>query len=198
MKYFRYHNTNCFFVESKTQNKLLAIDAGWPCTFYEYQRCMKQVGYEFKQISWAIVTHFHMDHAGLIGEFIKNNVTCFIFENQIECIDVMERIIMKNKEYRDYEKIDKTKLISIKVNDSLKMLNSIGITGEVLATKGHSLDSITYITDKAEAIIGDLSPIDQIMENDQESINNWELIKNKNIKKIFPSHAELFEIGKNG
>ena len=30
MKYFRYRNTNCFFIKSKHNDSYLAIDAGWP------------------------------------------------------------------------------------------------------------------------------------------------------------------------
>ena len=42
---------------------------GWPCTLYEYQRCMKEIGLRFTDIQIAVVSHFHMDHAGLVGEF---------------------------------------------------------------------------------------------------------------------------------
>lgn len=70
MVYFRYHSTNCFFVRSSMGDRLLAIDAGWPGTRHEHAQCMKQIGCRFHQISWAIVTHFHIDHAGLIGQFV--------------------------------------------------------------------------------------------------------------------------------
>ena len=195
VKYFRYHNTNCYFLESSINDDLLAIDAGWPCTLYEYQRNMKNIGYSFNNIKWAIITNFHMDHAGLIGEFIKEGITCYKLENQtFNDIDEMERVIMKNKEYSSYQTIDRNKLKAKNINEMNNELRTLGIDGEVIITKGHSPDSITFLTKEHEAIIGDLSPIDQIMENDKESLENWNIIKQKGIKKIYPSHAELFDI----
>ena len=195
VKYFRYHNTNCFFLESSIDKSLLAIDAGWPCTLYEYQRELKTIGFSFKNIKWAIVTHFHMDHAGLIGEFIKEGITCYAFENQTFIdMDEMERVILKNKEYSTYQKIDRSRLKKTSINDINNELKAFGINGEVIITKGHSPDSITFITNDNEAIIGDLAPINQIMENDIVSIENWNEIKHRGMKRIYPSHAMIFDI----
>ena len=195
VKYFRYHNTNCYFLESSINNSLLAIDAGWPCTLYEYQRELKTIGCSFKNIKWVIVTHFHMDHAGLVGEFIKEGITCYTFENQTSNdIDEMERVILKNKEYSGYQKIDRKRLKTTTINDFNSELKKLGIDGEAIITKGHSSDSITFLTKEHEALIGDLAPINQIMENDNESLENWNSIKHKGIKKIYPSHAGLFDI----
>jgi len=195
VKYFRYHNTNCFFLESSIDKSLLAIDAGWPCTLYEYQRALKTIGYSFKNIKWAIVTHFHMDHAGLIGEFIKEGIYCYTFENQtFNDIDEMERVILKNKEYSAYQKIDRNGLKTTSISEFNNEFKTLGINGEVIITKGHSSDSITLITNDHEAIIGDLAPINQIMENDIVSIENWNEIKHRGMKITYPSHAEIFDI----
>ena len=195
VEYFRHHNTNCFFLESSIDKGLLAIDAGWPCTLYEYQRALKTIGYSFMNIKWAIVTHFHMDHAGLVGEFINEGITCYAFENQtFNDIDEMERTILKNKEYSTYQKIDRNRLKTMSINEFNNELKVLGIDGEVIITKGHSSDSITFITNDHEAIIGDLAPINQIMENDIVSIENWNEIKHRGMKRIYPSHAEIFDI----
>ena len=195
VKYFRYHNTNCYFIESSIDKGLLAIDAGWPCTLYGYQRAMKTIGYSFKNIKWAIVTHFHMDHAGLIGEFIKEGITCYSFENQtLNDIDEMEKVILKNKEYSAYQRIDKKRLVMTKIDDFNNEIRILGIDGEAVITKGHSSDSITFITKEHEAVIGDLAPINQIMENDKESLGNWNSLREKGAKTIYPSHANIFEI----
>jgi len=195
VKYFRYHNTNCYFLESSIENSLLAVDAGWPCTLYEYQRALKTIGYSFKNIKWAIVTHFHMDHAGLIGEFINEGITCYVFENQTQDnVAEMERVILKNKEYTAYHKIDMNKLKAMSIIEFNNEIKTLGIDGEAIITKGHSPDSITFLTKDHEAIIGDLAPINQIMENDKESLENWNSIKQKGVKTIYPSHASIFKI----
>ncbi len=190
LRAFRYHNTNCFFVESTRDDMLLAVDAGWPCTLDEYRREMKKIGLKYQDISWAIVTHFHMDHAGLITDLIADGVNCIVFENQIEAIDAMEKTIWKN--YSCYRAIDKSKLITWRIADSRDSLKKIGISGEVLRTDGHSPDSISFLSDQKEVIIGDLYPIDLVMPDDEKSNKSWELILEKGGEKIFPSHASGF------
>jgi len=136
-----------------------------------------------------------MDHAGLVGEFINEGITCYAFENQtFNDIDEMERTILKNKEYSTYQKIDRNRLKTMSINEFNNELKVLGISGELIITKGHSSDSITFITNDHEAIIGDLAPINQIMENDIVSIENWNEIKHRGMKRIYPSHAEIFDI----
>jgi hypothetical protein len=92
VKYFRYLDMNCCLIESAIGNCLLAIDAGWLCTLQVYRRAFRAIGYSFKNIKWTIVIRFHMGHAGLIEEFIKEGISCYAFENQTASnIDKMEK-----------------------------------------------------------------------------------------------------------
>jgi glyoxylase-like metal-dependent hydrolase (beta-lactamase superfamily II) len=54
---------------------------------------MKTITCSLENIAWAMVTHFHIDHAGLIGEFMDRGIRCLVFENQLEAVDAMERTI---------------------------------------------------------------------------------------------------------
>jgi len=193
MKYFRYHNTNCFFIEC-CADKLLAFDAGWPCTLYEYRRCMKAIGLNFESIKIAVVSHMHMDHAGLLGEFIKANIECFILDEQMGKIDEMEGIILKNHEYRDYARIEKAKLSCVSLAQLNETLVKENVQGEMIRTIGHSDDSISFVSDIGEALIGDLSPINQIMSDDAKTIASWKALKDKGAKIVFPSHADVFRL----
>ncbi len=193
MLHFRYHSTNCCFVRSSLDGRLLAIDAGWPQTLYEYARGMKSIGCHLEQVAWSIVTHFHMDHAGLIGEFIERGVTCFVFENQLGAIDAMEKTIEKNSSR--YRRIRKDRLHLITTRDSRMVFEKLGIGGEVIVTDYHSPDSITFLSDEREAVIGDLPPAVQMMPDDQPFQRNWEALKKRDMKDIYPSHAEAFRLG---
>ncbi len=193
MKYFRYHNTNYFFIKSKHDDFYLAIDAGCPCTLREYQRSLKGIGIGFKSIKSCIVTHLHMDHAGLLGEFLDSGIECYLIGHQgEENIESMERTIQKN--CSDYRKIDTSKIRKISVDGINRQLKKDGFGGEVAITEGHSPDSISYITEEREAVVGDLAPIDQIMD-DGKSEERWDLLKRKNVRKAYPSHAAAFELG---
>lgn len=194
MKFFHYHHTNCFFIENKYNDSLLAFDAGWPCSFYEYQKSMKTINLKYSNIEWAIVSHFHMDHAGLIGEFINSGIKCYVFENQKSRIEEMERIIKKNIEYKNYVHINTEKLIYSTIENFNTELRIFGIDGIVIKTDGHSADSVSFVTSNKEVLVGDLSPENLIMDNDAKSIESWKRIKEMNGRKIFPSHAPSFEI----
>lgn len=192
MQYFRYHNTNCFFIKNEHNDTYLAIDAGWPCTLREYQRSLKSIGIQFSQIGICIVTHLHMDHAGLLSEFIEQGIQCFIVGKQSDDeINEMEKIIKKN--YKHYREIDKSKILRASMGRINEVLWQAGFLGEAITTNGHSPDSISYITKDKEAIIGDLAPIGQIMD-DEKSEGSWEKIKRKQAKCAYPSHANVFEV----
>ena len=53
MIFFSYQHTNCFAIANKMDGRLLAIDAGWPCSLRKYQRKLKEAGYKFDNISWV-------------------------------------------------------------------------------------------------------------------------------------------------
>ena len=133
-----------------------------------------------------------MDHAGLLNEFIESGIQCYIIEKQSNKeIDEMERTIKKN--YKEYKEIDKSKILRASIEEINELLKQEGFSGEVILTEGHSPDSISYVTEDNEAIIGDLTPIEQIMD-DKKSEENWNHIKEKKVSRIYPSHANIFEI----
>jgi endoribonuclease LACTB2 len=192
--HFRYHNTNCFFIRNSKSDRLIAFDAGWPCTLYEYQRYMKTIGLMFADIQIAIVSHFHMDHAGLVGEFQDSGIRCHAFPGQKETIKMMEGIILKSPEYKNYKKIQATKLLETGFAEFNEMLSQMAFPGAVIPTPGHSADSVTFLTDEKEALIGDLPPLNQVMPDDLASTESWDTIIKSGAAKIYPSHAGFFEL----
>jgi glyoxylase-like metal-dependent hydrolase (beta-lactamase superfamily II) len=191
MNFFEFQKTKYYLLPAA--EGLLAFDAGWPCSLYEYARAMKSTGYHFAQIKWAMVSHFHLDHAGLIRDFQDAGVQCLLFENQGYGISEMERIIAPK--YKNYRIIDQDHFTKIATTTSRAFLKSIGIDGEVIQTAGHSDDSVSLITDEHEALIGDLYPISQIMPEDGKSNDSWDRIKKARGRYIFPSHAMPFGLG---
>jgi len=154
---------------------------------------MKSTGYRFEQIKWAMVSHFHLDHAGLVRDFQDAGIQCLLFDNQGGGIEGMERIIKRS--YPRYEPILEDGFLSLKTDDSRAFLASIGINGEVIQSPGHSDDSVSLITDTHEVLIGDLYPVSQIMDDDVKSHQCWVRIREIGGRFIYPSHAESFELG---
>ena len=190
---FSYQHTHYYLLPTADGKSLLAFDAGYPCSLHEYARSIKSTGYRFEQIRWVMVSHFHLDHAGLIRDFQDAGIQCLLFQNQGGGIDDMERIIKRS--YPKYEPILKDGFLPLKTGDSRAFLSSIGLSGEVVQTLGHSDDSVSLITDAHEVLIGDLYPISQIMDDDVKSQKSWARIREMGGRFIYPSHAEPFELG---
>jgi endoribonuclease LACTB2 len=183
---FRYRSTAYYLIPS-SGGGLLAFDAGWPCSLREYQRSMKEAGYGFGRLRWAIVSHFHMDHAGLIRDFQDAGIECLAFEGQLEAIDAMEAIIAPK--YPGYARIRKDALRPMRAAEGAGYLASIGIAASVVPTPGHSEDSVSLVTEGGEACVGDLYPEEQLMPGDAACRASWDRIRAAGGLRFFYSHA---------
>jgi glyoxylase-like metal-dependent hydrolase (beta-lactamase superfamily II) len=105
----------------------------------------------------------------------------------------MEKTIEKND--KACRRIEKQKLVPITTRASRQVLKEFGIGGQVVITDYHSPDSITFISDDREAIIGDLPPVGQVMPHDRRFNETWQVIRDMGATHICPSHAEIFRLG---
>ncbi|MCA1951260.1 MAG: MBL fold metallo-hydrolase [Treponema sp.] len=192
IKFFRYHSTHFFFLNNKSGDQWLAIDAGWPCTFQEYRHNLKNLNIKIDELTYLIVTHFHLDHAGLLGELQKTPIVPLVLDFQLSYIDDMERTILKNKDYKEYKRIDMLGLHIMALENLNQHLAQTGFPVHVETADAHSPDHICLITDQGEAIIGDLPPINQIMPDDEKGTENWTRILSRGVSVVYPSHAEPF------
>lgn len=194
VKSIRYRGTNCFFIQGGPGAGLLAIDAGWPCTLDEYRRLMKSGGLRFADIRLAVVTHFHLDHAGLLGEFIRSGIRCLAFENQADAYPEMERLILRNPLYRGYRRIAPEGLIPAGPGRFREEMEKLGLSVAAIAVSSHSGDSVAYVVSRREAVVGDLVPPDQLMPDDAAASADWERIRAAGAVRIYPSHAPAFSL----
>jgi endoribonuclease LACTB2 len=184
---FRYRHTEYFAVPMGDSGRWLALDAGWPETLYEYARVAKAVGVPLEAIGAVVVTHMHPDHAGLVSAFQARGVMCVAFEGQRDSVAAMERII--RREHTRYRPIDVAALVPMQVADSRAWLASLGIAGEIIATPGHSDDSVSFIADSGDTVIGDLPVASLVMPEDAITIASWRELVSRGARQIFPAHA---------
>jgi glyoxylase-like metal-dependent hydrolase (beta-lactamase superfamily II) len=182
-------STNCYLIEAS--EGYLLFDAGWVNEYGNFRNSLKENNISTKEIKWFIVSHFHIDHAGLAGMLLNNGKEFIVFENQIEQINEMEEFIGRKK--YSYTRIDKGKIIWKKINESRDWLKIIGIDGEIIQIFGHGDQSVALILDNRKAFIGDL-PV--IYEYDELVKNDWDKIISKGVKYIYPAHSESMEIEK--
>jgi glyoxylase-like metal-dependent hydrolase (beta-lactamase superfamily II) len=191
MKYFNvgYKSANYYLIDA--DQVCLAIDVGWPGTINDYGRLLRPTGKRVQDINYLIVTHFHVDHAGLVQELKELGVKFVLFDSQIKHIAQMETMIQKKMNYKPINLEDN---ITITLPESRKFLHRIGISGEVVHTPGHSEDSISVFLDSGDVFIGDLRPENQIMEDDFTAKTSWLKLKKLGVKRINPGHGYSFEL----
>jgi ribonuclease/clavin/mitogillin len=186
----RYKSTKYHFLE--TGKGLLAIDAGWPNTYREYKQSLKEQGCSVNDIRWVVVTHFHIDHAGLAGVLVEKGIDLAVFNHQLRQIQEMEALMEKKKMI--YTKIDLGKITKLDTAGSRAWLKTLGIDGEALVTNAHSEDSISILLDNGTTFIGDLTPESAMADDDDKGKSNWRMLREKGAKYIMPAHAADYSL----
>lgn len=180
-----YDSTNYYLLEIKT-GKLL-IDCGWPGTLPKFLSVLKRKDISPNEIKYLLVTHFHPDHSGLTQELKNLGVGLILLETQVDFITSSEELYKSKK--LPHLPIEPEKNIILKFADNRAFLQTLGLEGEIIATPGHSDDSISLILDNGYAFTGDLYPRFALPENDLISRKSWDKIYQHKITRIFPAHG---------
>ncbi len=162
MTLLRYGNTNTYFLNG------LLIDTDLPGTLYGLYREMKRNGLRREELKYVLATHYHPDHAGLIGELTENGVTLLLIDRQTEHVRFPEHIFARQKGSA-YRPIRVSDAVVISCSESRAFLRGIGIGGEIVPTDSHSPDGIALITDGGECFAGDLEPMQYIAAYGEDS-----------------------------
>lgn len=192
MKFFRLRKTNTYFIEGPT-GRYLAFDVGWPCTLFEYRRMLKGLGLAFDDLELVLVSHLHLDHAGLVGALAQEGKVCLLTVEQAAAVGPMEAVIRRNPDYANYQGIPRDSVTILPLAEVQGLVATRGYDVELLATPGHTPDGVTLLTG-GFALIGDLSPPLQCREDDEESLRSWSLIRSRGARVAYPSHADPFEL----
>jgi endoribonuclease LACTB2 len=185
-----YRSVNCYFIG--IDGGYLAFDAGWPGTLREYRDALKDAGHGLEEIRLLAVSHFHIDHGGLVGEFQSRGVEFAAFPGQPPDIEAMESLIAR-KEY-PYVKIDRSRIALIELSASRAWLASLGIHGEVVKTDGHGEGHIGLVLDDGTAYTGDLAPEDMVGEYDARTRANWGMLRAMGVRRVLPAHGKEYRI----
>lgn len=132
-----YRSTNYWVVSAG--NSRLLVDLGWPGTMPAMRANLDRMGVPLDQIRYAVATHYHMDHAGLAQEFKRAGVPLLVLENQIDAIPRMKAHMKPADHYID---ITLNGNVTLSFAQSRAFLAKMNIAGEILATPGHSADSV--------------------------------------------------------
>ncbi|MGE5140512.1 MAG: MBL fold metallo-hydrolase [Rudaea sp.] len=183
-----YRSTN-YYILADTRPRLL-VDAGWPGTLGAFRRECQRKGIRVEDIPYQLVTHFHMDHAGLAEELKRLGVRLLVLDAQLGGIPQLSEQVKPEDHFTE---ITLDGSIVLTEAASRAFLTGIGIQGEIIHTLGHSDDSITLILDEGAAFTGDLTPPFLVPTDPANpAFQSWAKIRARGITTIYPAHGSAF------
>ena len=183
-----YDSTN-YYVLANTAPKLL-VDVGWPGTLPKLRHECKRMSINLQDIKFLLITHYHPDHAGLAQELKNIGTRLIVAENQLTAIRVLGSYM---KPQNNYVEIDPADNITLKIADSRAFLARLGIAGQIIATPGHSPDSISLILDEGAAFVGDMKHPSMVGDDAQDATSeSWVKIRALGAKTIYPGHGPVW------
>jgi glyoxylase-like metal-dependent hydrolase (beta-lactamase superfamily II) len=165
----------------------LGFDAGWPGSFREYRDALKAAGHRPDGLRILLVSHYHIDHAGLAGELQSRGARLAAFPAQLPDIDPMEELIAR-KGY-PYVKVDRERIERLDPGESRGWLASLGISGQALQADGHGPGHYCLALEVGVALTGDLAPERMAGENDQATARNWAALRALGVRRALPAHG---------
>ena len=189
----KYSSTNTYIIEGT--NGLLLFDTGWAGTFRAFCREMGEKGIPVQKISYILMSHFHPDHCGIAQEIADCGAVIAVPDVQQGFIHSADRIFEREPEKR-FCPIDDRKIRLIDLKDSRSFLAEIGIAGEIIATPGHSDDSISLLQDDGSLFVGDLNPLYELeMHRGTQIGESWEKLLERKPTTVYYGHAKTAHLG---
>ena len=80
--------------------------------------------------------------------------------------------------------------VTISFAESRALLERLGIGGEIVATPGHSDDSVSLLLDDGSVFTGDLTPLVGDAQEERARAS-WRLLWEKGARQIYPGHGPV-------
>jgi ribonuclease/clavin/mitogillin len=180
-----YRSTN-YWVISAGRSRLL-VDLGYPGTMGNMRGNLDRMGIPLGEIRYSMATHYHPDHAGLAQELKVAGVPLLVLDVQVQAIPLLQQIVKPRDRFVAITTHDN---VRITCRESRALLLSIGISGEVVHTPGHSADSVSLLLDDGSAFTGDLTP-PLLAPGDAMVEASWRLLTDRGAARVYPGHGPM-------
>jgi glyoxylase-like metal-dependent hydrolase (beta-lactamase superfamily II) len=181
-----YDSTN-YYLLADTAPRLL-IDVGWPGTLPKLRHQCQRMTVALESIPHFLITHYHPDHAGLAQELKQFGCKLILLETQIAAVPALRQHM---KPENHYVEIALTDCLRITLAGSRAFLGTLGIQGEIVATPGHSEDSVSLVLDDGSAFTGDLTH-PRMASDDSETGQSWSKLRAAGVKTVYPGHGPVW------
>ncbi len=185
-----YRSTN-YWVVGAGHSRLL-VDLGWPEMFGAMKANLDRLGVPIPEIKYGFATHYHIDHAGHAEELKRAGMKLLVLEQQVKWIPRMKDHI---KPQDNYLEIRPDGNVVIALDESRALLETLGISGEIIPTPGHSPDSVSLLLDDGSVFTGDLThPMMVTEEQAEEVLGSWRTLKDRGAITVYAGHGPVRNI----
>lgn len=180
-----YRSTDYYLLVSPSGVRLL-VDCGWPGTLGTMSHELRRKDIDPAQIGYVLVTHFHPDHAGLVEEMKGLGAKLILVDLQVPHVGRLAGYVKPGDGYTPIRTGD---ALIVNPAESRRLLESLGFAGEIVATPGHSEDSVSLVLDSGIAFTGDLQPAVQSAQDDAATHASWRLLRELGVGRVYPAHG---------
>lgn len=150
-------------------------------------------GIKAEDIAYFFVSHFHMDHCGISERLKDNGVTLLLHKVQANGLKSINHFF-ENNPNKHFRPITQENSSIITSEQSIALLGSLGLSGEIVPTPGHSDDSISLILNNI-AFIGDLPQYDLVEAYFDPTITeSWKRLMDRGVSYVYPAHGTQYSI----
>ncbi len=182
-----YRSTN-FWVIGAGPVRLM-VDLGWPGMWGALTTELKRKSVPLGEIRYGFATHFHMDHAGLAENLKQHGMQLITTPEQQTAIPVMKTWM---KDVDDYLDIVTTTNLIVAIAESRAFLASIGVSGQLVHTPGHSDDSVSLLLDSGDVFTGDLTHPSFATEDTIDIVDDsWLRLSALGAKTVYAGHGPV-------
>ena len=209
--------TNVYLIGG--HNRYLLVDGGGPNSARSFFKKIYRLNIEPGWIRLMVITHVHFDHAGGVNE-IKAKCGCRVAVHRAEApLLAGARVVIPPGTNIVTQKLCKIagrhpglvdRLYGFKavepdilVSDGMD-LDDFGFKARIMMTPGHTPGSLSVLTGKGDAFVGDLAvnyypfglgPIFPPFAEDSGLIfKSWERLIQNGARRVFPAHGKVFDI----
>ncbi|MCQ2521785.1 MAG: MBL fold metallo-hydrolase [Lachnospiraceae bacterium] len=191
-----YSKTNTYLIKGRLGYVLW--DTGWAGTFPAFCKELGRVNVPVSEIKYILVSHFHPDHMGIVQNIANLGPRLLVFDVQKKYVHDADEIFKKEAKH-DYLPIDDAEASIVSFAEGKNLLSQIGVQADIIASPGHSEDSISLFLEGGDVFVGDLNPLYELeLHRGTKVEESWNHILARNPRNIYYGHAKMAELDGKG
>ena len=181
-----YDSTNYYVLEGGQGVKLL-VDVGFPGTLPKLHAALKRKSLALADLTAVVATHYHPDHAGLLGELQALGLQPLLLEPQVAAVPLLQQQVKPNT---GYVALDPRAAVVLPLAATRAWLARLGLPGQFIVTPGHSADSVSLVLDDGQAFTGDLTLPEMAAPEAAATVQaSWAHLHRLGVCVLYPGHG---------